>query len=53
MHWDWGALYRRLVEGVLFCVCFFGTGELSTLRRMMEVPNEPGLSPNTGLENTS
>ncbi|DBA72831.1 TPA: hypothetical protein ACH3X2_010216 [Trebouxia sp. C0005] len=27
------------------------TGELSTLRQMMEVPNEPGLSPNNGLEN--
>ncbi len=27
------------------------TGELSTLRRMMKVPNEPGLSPNNGLEN--
>ncbi|DBA87193.1 TPA: hypothetical protein ACH3X2_005196 [Trebouxia sp. C0005] len=26
-------------------------GELSTLRQMMEVPNEPGLSPNNGLEN--
>ncbi|DBA66549.1 TPA: hypothetical protein ACH3X2_002285, partial [Trebouxia sp. C0005] len=25
--------------------------ELSTLRQMMEVPNEPGLSPNNGLEN--
>ncbi|DBA66550.1 TPA: hypothetical protein ACH3X2_002286 [Trebouxia sp. C0005] len=27
--------------------------ELSTLRQMMEVPNEPGLSPNNGLENPS
>ncbi len=27
------------------------TGELSTLRQMMELPNEPGLSPNNGLEN--
>ncbi|DBA88492.1 TPA: hypothetical protein ACH3X2_004975 [Trebouxia sp. C0005] len=26
-------------------------GELSTLRQMMEVPNEPGLSRNNGLEN--
>jgi len=26
---------------------------LSTLRQMMEVPNEPGLCPNTGLENNS
>ncbi|DBA91325.1 TPA: hypothetical protein ACH3X2_003976 [Trebouxia sp. C0005] len=24
---------------------------MSTLRQMMEVPNEPGLSPNNGLEN--
>ncbi len=30
-----------------FCV----TEELSTLRQMMKVPNEPGLSPNNGLEN--
>ena len=37
------------------CVFFFGwaTEEMSTLRQMMEVPNEPGLCPNTGLENTS
>ena len=27
------------------------TGELSTLRQIMKVPNEPGLSPNNGLEN--
>ncbi|DBA89966.1 TPA: hypothetical protein ACH3X2_004386 [Trebouxia sp. C0005] len=27
------------------------TGELSTLRQKMEVPNEPDLSPNNGLEN--
>ncbi len=26
------------------------TGELSTLRQMMKVPNEPGLSPNNGLK---
>ena len=30
---------------------FLVTGELSTLRQMMKVPNEPGLSPNDGLEN--
>ena len=29
------------------------TGELSTLRQLMKVPNEPGLSPNNGLENVS
>ncbi len=33
--------------------CFWVTGELSTLRQMTEVPNEPGLCPNVGLENTS
>ena len=36
-----------------FFFFFFVPGELSTLRQMMEVPNEPGLCPNTGLENTS
>ena len=30
---------------------FWVTGELSTLRQMVKVPNEPGLSPNNGLEN--
>ncbi len=30
---------------------FVFTGELSTLHQMMKVPNEPGLSPNNGLEN--
>jgi len=29
------------------------TGELSTLRQLMKVPNEPGLSPNNGLEHVS
>ena len=40
------------------CYCFFFflfffavTGESSTLRQMMKVPNEPGLSPSNGLEN--
>ncbi len=35
-----------------FFVLFFlwVTGELSTLRQMMKVPNEPGLSPNNGLK---
>ncbi len=36
---------------VFFFFFFWGTGELSTLRQMMKVPNEPGLSPNNGLEN--
>jgi len=30
---------------------FWVTGELSTLRQMMEVPNKPGLCPNNGLDN--
>ena len=36
---------------ILFFVCV--TGELSTFRQMMMVPNEPGSSPNNGLENVS
>jgi len=32
---------------------FWVTGELSTLRQLMKVPNEPGLSPNNGLGNVS
>ncbi len=37
--------------GCHFYCYFFGfTAELPTLRQMMEVPNEPGLCPNTGLE---
>ena len=41
------------IKSVLFFFSFFFwvTGELSTLRQMMKVPNEPGLSPNNGLEN--
>ncbi len=31
-------------------IVFWVTGELFTLRQMMKVPNEPGLSPNNGLE---
>ena len=34
-----------------FFFFFWVTGELSTLRQMMKVPNEPGLSPNNDLEN--
>ncbi len=37
----------------IFFIFFWVTKELSTLRQRMEVPNEPGLCPNTGLENTS
>jgi len=36
-----------------FPLFFWVTGELSTLRQMMKVPNEPGLSPNNGLETRS
>ena len=34
-----------------FFFLFWVTGELSTLRQMMKVPNEPGLSSNNDLEN--
>ena len=34
-----------------FFFFFRVTGELSILRQMMKVPNEPGLSPNNDLEN--
>ncbi len=33
-----------------FFFFFWVTKEVSTLRQMMEAPNEPGLSPNNGLE---
>ncbi len=36
-----------------FFFFFWVIGELSTLRQLMKVPNEPGLSPNNGLENVS
>ena len=36
-----------------FFVFFWVTRELSTLHQLMKVPNEPGLSPNNGLENMS
>jgi len=34
-----------------FFFFFWVKGGLSTLRQMMKVPNEPGLSPNNGLKN--
>ena len=37
--------------GFFFFFFFWVTGELSTLRQMMKVPNEPGSSPNNDLEN--
>ncbi len=36
-----------------FFFFFWATGESSTLRQLMKVPNEPGLSPNNGLANVS
>ncbi len=33
---------------MLFLSSFWVTGELATLRHMIKVPNEPGLSPNNG-----
>ena len=38
-------------QDFFFSFFFWVTGELSTLRQLMKVPNEPGLSPNNGLEN--
>ena len=48
------ALITRLVihqVHVLFLFLLWVTEELSTLRQMMKVPNEPGLSRSNGLEN--
>ena len=41
------------MEGRSGCFFFFlgDSGQLSSLRQMMKVPNEPGKSPNNGLEN--
>jgi len=41
----------RAPQLTFFFFLLWVTGELSTLRQMMKVPNEPGLSPNNGLEN--
>jgi len=41
-------LFSFLNGGFFF---FWVTGEFSTLRQMMKILNEPGLSPNNGLEN--
>ena len=48
----------HILAAAIFLIFFFFfffwvTGELSTLRQLMKVPNEPGLSPNNGLENVS
>jgi len=37
--------------GFFFFFFLWVTWELSTLRQMVKVPKEPGLSPNNGLEN--
>ncbi len=42
-----------IVTSFFFILFFWVTGELSTLRQLMKVPNEPGLSPNNGLGNVS
>ncbi len=39
------------VYRAFFPLSFLVSGELSTLHQMMKVANEPGLSPNNGLEN--
>ena len=44
-------LWRPQTLTAPFLAFFFITGELATLRQLMKVPNEPGLSPNNGLEN--
>jgi len=43
---------KGLQHGFFFFF-FWVTGELSTLRQLMKVPNEPALSPNNGLEYVS
>ena len=43
--------FAYLPAASIFFNFFFVTVELSTLRQMMKVPNEPGLSPNNDLEN--
>ncbi len=50
LHSIWAASQIAQVSR-FFWVFFWVRGELSTLRQMMKVPNEPGLSPNNGLEN--
>lgn len=39
------------VDENVFFVFWVGSGEFSTLRLLMKVPNEPGLRPNNGLQN--
>jgi len=42
-------VFNNLSASAFFFFFFLVTGELSTLRQMMKVPNEPGLSPDHGL----
>lgn len=37
----------------MLCFVLGNTGESSTLRQLMNIPNEPDLSPNDGLGNVS
>ncbi len=48
LAWNVFQLYHLSQASSFF---FWVTGELSTLRQMKKVPNEPGLSPKNGLEN--
>ena len=48
-----GRLLVAKCSKVFFFFFFWVTGELSTLRQLMKVPNDSGLSPNNGLENVS
>jgi len=41
---------HRWYHTLSFSFLFWVTGELSTLRELMKVPNEPDLSPNNGLD---
>ena len=49
LNTPWRLCDRCQSTGLVFC--FYVKGELSALRQMMKLPNEPGLSPNNGLEN--
>ncbi len=47
----WATPCASLMLSSFFFFFFWVTGGLSTLSQLMKVPNEPGLSPNNGLEN--
>ncbi len=49
----WATPCASLMLSSFFFFFFWVTGGLSTLSQLMKVPNEPGLSPNNGLENVS